>query len=322
MQTLDANGCVVQLTDEGGAVLTEYTGTAAVLFLPSEVRDHALTAVEGDAFDHAEGVVAFDVAPDHPCFRVGDGVLFDRRGERLIRYPLGREGTVYHVPAGVRQIGPHAFLGAVHLREIVVPEGVEAVDSRAFSECPELRCVRLPKSIRSCGHELLRGSHQCREIDLPQPHPFLSCEGSFLIDRQDSLLLACLPGRRDRQLTAPEDIRYVDDYAFDGCDALEKIHFHHGLRTLGRYAFYHCAGLRTVELPEGLRSIGSRAFSGCENMKSLYIPDSVTSIEYKAFNNCTRLTLVVNKGSYADRYCRQFGFPCRHRIQWPWEKND
>ena len=321
MQTLDDHGWIIEIGEDQEAVLTERVGTAACLCLPIRVSGYPLTSIEPDAFDRLEALQAFELEEGHPSFSVRDGVLFDRTGERLIRYPMARMEDTYEVPPTVRTICAHAFLGAAHLRRLVIPEGVVSAEARAFSDCPQLVDVTVPGSLVNVGHEVFRGSFRLNGIQIAPDHPVLRLEGDCLVDNQERILRLCLPGRGTVSLDAPEDIRFVDDYAFYGCDALEKIHFHHGLRTLGRYAFYHCEVLKTVELPDGLRSIGSRAFSGCGHMKQLYIPDSVTSIEYKAFNNCSRLVLLVNKGSYTDRYCRQFGFPCRHRIQWPWEKN-
>ena len=203
---------------------------------------------------------------------------------------------------------------------LILPEGILSVETRAFADCPALKEVVLPASLEDFGHEVFSNCVSLCEVAVPDGHAFLMREGCFLIDRRENVLLACLAGTGETELVAPEGIRYVDDYAFRGCNQLEKIRFHHGLRTLGRYAFYHCRSLRSVELQEGLRSIGSRAFSGCSQLKTLFIPDSVTSIEYKAFNNCEKLVLLVDKGTYAARYCRQYDFPCRHRIQWPWQR--
>ena len=320
MQTINRNGWVFQIQDNGEATLAECMLNAPVITLPAFVNGHPLTEIEHDAFDHAGPCEAFRVEEGHPAFCVIDGVLFDRAGTKLIRYPHQRAADVYEPPAGTQCIGMNAFLGSRWLSCVILPETVREIGARAFAECPQLTDVRLPASLKAFGHEVFRGCSSLKEVWCPDGSPALVREGCFLIDRREGILLTCLPGNGETELEAPADIRFVDEYAFYGCNSLQKIHFHHHLRALGKYAFYHCASLRTVDLPEGLRIIGSRAFSGCTLMRTLYVPDSVTSIEYKAFNNCDRLTLIVNKGSYTDRYCRQFGFPCHHRIQWPWQK--
>ncbi len=321
MQTINRHGWIYQVQEDDSVLLTECPAGGTMQPLPAEVDGHPLTAVEFDAFDGLSPFEAFEIAPEHPAFSVRDGVLFDREGGSLLRYPPHRSGTDYAVPAGTKRIAIGALAGAHSLERVRIPDGVTDIGAYAFDACPALESVRLPASLEKLGHEVFRGCPRLKDVDVPSGHAFLRREGPFLVNSREQLLLTCLPGGRETELIAPEGVKYVDDYAFYRCDALQKIHLHRGLRTLGRYAFYHCAALKTVELPDGLRSIGSRAFSGCDKMRTLFIPDSVTSIEYKAFNRCEHLVLQVNKGSYADRYCRQFGFPCHHRFAWPWQKD-
>ena len=320
MQTIHRDGWVFQIQDNGEATLSECTQGMPSLTIPGTVDGHPLTGSEHDAFDHAGMIEAFRTPADHPAFTSLNGVLFDRRMECLIRYPAHRSGEQYAVPKGTRVIKSGAFAGAETLESVFLPEGILSVETRAFADCPALKEVSLPLSLEAFGHEVFNNCCSLREVTVPDGHAFLKREGCFLTDRRENTLLVCLAGGAETELVAPEGIRYVGDYAFRGCNQLEKIRFHHGLRTLGRHAFYHCRSLRSAELQEGLRSIGTRAFSGCSQLKTLFIPDSVTSIEYKAFNNCEKLVLLVNKGTYAARYCRQYGFPCRHPIQWPWKK--
>ena len=321
MRMISQNGLIFRIEDSGEATLTECGQSATVLELPAEIEGHLLTDVEPDAFDHCGPVEAFAVQAGCTSLRVRDGVLFDRTGVRLIRYPSGRTDREYMPPSGTGIIGFGAFSGAQALRSVLVPDGVHTVEGLAFADCAALENVRLPLTLEKLGHEVFRGCLSLARVQIPAAHPFLRVEEGCLVDTEEETLLCCLPGTAGLEVTAPAGIRYVDDYAFYGCRDLEKVYLHHGLRTLGKYAFYHCGALKEVHLPDGVRSIGTRAFSGCVRLKSLYVPDSVTSIEYKAFNHCDQLTLAVNKGSYTERYCRQFGFPYRHRIHWPWDKN-
>ena len=321
MQTIEHGGSVYHIQDNGDAVLAEFTGQVRTLVLPRQIDGHPLTGVDHDAFEHAEPIAAFATEDGHPAFTVLDGVLFSADGKTLIRYPAGAAADRYQVPKGVTKLAAGAFLKAERLTAIYVPEGVREIEHHAFDGCGALTDISLPGTVSALGHCVFRGCGKLKNIDIPENHPLIELDGAFLIDLKEHAVVCCLPALCRAEMTVPEDIHYVDEYAFYGCLQLEKVQFHRGLRTLGRYAFYHCRNLKSVELHEGLRSIGTRAFSGCEELKTLFVPDSVTSIEYKAFNNCPRLYLSVNKGSYAARYCRQFGFPCKHRIQWPWQKS-
>ena len=192
--------------------------------------------------------------------------------------------------------------------------------SHAFSDCEKLEQLILPDSLERMGRSVFRGCVSLTRLDIMPDHPVFRRKDSFLLNLQDRSLVLSLPALTGETTEVPQDILQIGEFAFIHCSRLEKVILHHGLRSVARYAFYHCARLKEISFPSSLRSIGSRAFSGCVKLRSLRIPDNVTSIEYKAFNNCDQLTLVVGPHSYAERYCRQFHFPCRHEFRWPWQK--
>ena len=79
------------------------------------------------------------------------------------------------------------------------------------------------------------------------------------------------------------------------------------MTTIGFAAFAECMGLKRVTIPDSVTFIDVAAFSSCTGLKLIRIPDSVTSIGNYAFRNCPRLTLIVSRGSCAERHCIQEG---------------
>ena len=64
--------------------------------------------------------------------------------------------------------------------------------------------------------------------------------------------------------------------------------------------------MNDVELPDGVKSIGSRAFADT-GLQSIYIPESVTEISANAFDGCDDLKIIVEPGSYAEKWCKNNG---------------
>jgi len=83
------------------------------------------------------------------------------------------------------------------------------------------------------------------------------------------------------------------------------------VREIGGFAFKGCTGCE-ITLAEGVRVINGSALSNLRTA-TVTVPQSVAEISGRVFENCVNLTLVVNDGSYAMKYCAQRNIPCRVR---------
>jgi hypothetical protein len=81
------------------------------------------------------------------------------------------------------------------------------------------------------------------------------------------------------------------------------------LETIGEQAFLGCSSLERVILPESLTTILSSSFANDEKLTALYIPKSVTTIDDYALKNSKNVTIYGVKGSYAETFAKEKGFP-------------
>jgi hypothetical protein len=72
-----------------------------------------------------------ELVGENPAFQSHDGVLFNKEGSVLVRYPPGRAGG-YSIPPGVTSIGPSAFERCSRLRHIAIPDSVVRIGELAF----------------------------------------------------------------------------------------------------------------------------------------------------------------------------------------------
>ena len=95
------------------------------------------------------------------------------------------------------------------------------------------------------------------------------------------------------EVTIPNSVTEISDYAFSGCTALMSVTIPDSVTSIGKRAFYWCDSLTSVTLPSSVTSIDEYTFSRCGKLTNITIPNSVTSINYGAFSCCSSLTSVT-----------------------------
>lgn len=94
------------------------------------------------------------------------------------------------------------------------------------------------------------------------------------------------------KITLPDSINFIDGSAFADMESLTEIN-----------------------IPEGTTEIGWVAFYQCLSLETLVIPSSVERIGVYAFRNCDKLTAIVERGSFAEEYCKENGVKFRYKEQ-------
>lgn len=96
--------------------------------------------------------------------------------------------------------------------------------------------------------------------------------------------------RDNAEITLPDDLTKVGDYAFYGGRNLRITSLPSGITTIGDYAFGLTA-INVTSLPNGITSIGRNAFYDCTNLALTSLPSGITTISQYCFHGCTRLAL-------------------------------
>ncbi len=94
-----------------------------------------------------------------------DGVLFDKAGEILIKYPVNQSGKSYVIPDGVKNIASWAFLFSDNLTEIIFPGSLTNVSGEAFFGCAFLKNIIIPATIKNIGFHAYGYTHHHDKID-------------------------------------------------------------------------------------------------------------------------------------------------------------
>lgn len=89
--------------------------------------------------------------------------------------------------------------------------------------------------------------------------------------------------------------------------AITKITLPESITFIDTGAFGDMLSLVEINIPEAVTEIGKAAFFDCVALSKIVIPKTVKRIGEYAFRNCGKLTAVVEKGSYAEKYCKENG---------------
>lgn len=93
-------------------------------------------------------------------------------------------------------------------------------------------------------------------------------------------------------ITISEGIQIICKNALS-CATLEEVSLPQSLTMICDYAFNGCTSLKTIAIPDGVRKIGRNAFLGCTSLESASISKSVENIDDGIFAYCTKLDKIT-----------------------------
>jgi len=212
--------------------------------------------------------------------------------------------TSVTIPDGVTHIGGNAFAWYCYrLSSVMIPDSVTSIGDSAFYYC-KLASVTIPAGVTDIGRNPFEGCPMTH-IDVAADNSVYEQVDGVLFDKQQKTLVAYPHARGDNPYTVPEGVLGIGEAAFSNNGNLTGVIMPDSVTHIGDMAFWACTGLTDVTIPAGVTSIGNKAFDECDNLTSVTIPASVTSIGEEAFGWDSDITLIVDKGSFAEKYAKE-----------------
>ena len=218
------------IIDEGVTSIGEYAFyfcTFSEVSLPK-----TLESIGENAFYGCFGLETLTVAEGNPCFALNGGVLYDKKQNALILYPLAKADSTYTVPDGTEAIGQYAFAGNCNLQNVSIPNSVKSIGVGAFSSCGALQTATLPQGITELPEELFLECTMLTEADIPL------------------------------------SVTKIGTRAFNACAGLKSVSIPSGITEIGEEAFSFCSSVSgELSLPNCLKALGKNAFMGTQISK-------------------------------------------------------
>ena len=244
--------------------ITDYTGDATEVVIPSKIKRIPVTVIGESAFSN--------------CSDLTDIVI----------------------PDSVTSIGGNAFSSCSSLTSIALPSAITSIGESTFYGCTSLTSIEIPGSVTSIGEYAFRGCSGLTDIEIPDSvtciggGAFFECSGLTGIDLPDSItsinnyLFYECTSLTDIEI--PDGVTQIGHLSFHNCYNLTSIDLPDSITVINGDAFWDCSSLTSIDLPDSLTYIGDRAFHDCSSLISIEIPTSVTYIGAEAFYLCESLT--------------------------------
>ncbi len=281
-----------KLLADGTAEITEYSGSAKALEIPSEIYGYTVTSIGDFAFRDCESLRNITI-PDS-LKEIG-----------VWSFGYCTSLTSVTIPDSVTSIGSHAFYGCESLRNITIPDSVTSIGSWAFydtawyynkpdgvvyagkvayqykGEMPENTSITLKEGTKGVAGSAFKDCYNLTNITIPDSVTNIG-EYAFHYTAWYN--------------NQPDGVVYAGKFAYEYIGYMPKntsIILKEGTKGITGSAFRFCEDLASITIPDSVTSIGDGAFYNCTSLTSITIPDSVTSIGNGAFSDCTSLTSVT-----------------------------
>lgn len=152
------------------------------------------------------------------------------------------------VNEGVTNIGKHAFMSFIKLKNAKIGSTVEIIDVAAFEGCTSLVEITLPDGLKEFGEEA-----------------FFECSSLT-------------------SFTVPDKVTKLPKNMFHSCTSLKHIDLGN-VKEFGESVFRYC-GFETFVIPEGTKVLSENMFFSCDKIRTIDVPASVEEIESGAFYYC------------------------------------
>ncbi len=269
-------------------------------------------SVESYAFHDCGNLTSIGVDINNKNYISENGILFNKRKTKIVKYPEGKEEKEYVIPNGVTDIEKHAFSGCNNLISIEIPDSITSIGYSAFDGCSSLESIEIPYGVTSIQNSTFWGCSSLTNVTIPNG---VTSIGWQVFTGCSSLT----------SINIPESVTDIEITAFWECDNLESLNVDtnnqnylsengvlfnkektklirylkgkkekeytvpNTVTSIGEYAFYECNNLINVKLPDGITTIESFAFRACNSLQSINIPTAITNISDYMIYECTSL---------------------------------
>lgn len=289
----------------------------------------ATVEIGDDVFTGCNHINDFKVSVNNTAFEDKDGVLYSKRFEKLLRYPVGKTDNIYTIPTETKEIAVNAladsryiasyeveygnkyfsvqddilydfdktilyeYPSAKTINNFTVPDYVTKIMPRAFANSSIRGIFNISSYVNEIGEGAFDNCKGITEFNILGNNEKFTVVDKVLLSKNEDILVCYPSSGIEEKYTLPESIKSINAFAFKN-SKLKEINLNEGLTSIGESAFYGSLTEKII-LPETLKDIEESAFESSA-IKNIIIPASVVSIGSLAFANCPNLKSIKFDG--------------------------
>ena len=213
---------------DGTYMLSDYTGSASEVIIPSAYNGIAVTSIGAEAFYNCTNLTSITIPSS--VVQVGDGAFASCGGLKTVTFAGNSQlvgigsyafldcSSLTSIHFGenskLTSIGDWAFYRCTGLTSITIPDSVTSIDYRAFCNCTSLTSITIPDSVTSIGIYAFEDCTSLTSISFG--------ENSKLRSIDDDAFYGCTGLT---SITIPDSVKNIGNFAFEYCTSLTSIHF-------------------------------------------------------------------------------------------------
>lgn len=301
------SGDFVYILKDNTATITNYTGSATALSIPSTIDGYKVTAVGDYAFSKKTKLT--NVFVPSSVVRIDSSAFAESTNLKKVT-----------LPDNVEEIGVSAFYGCKKLTSVNIPKKLSAVNEYTFSGCTGLTEITMSDSVEAIGANAFENCSSLKTVNLSEnttvigDEAFSSCSSLYNINLEnvDQIGVGSFAYCTELGSVDISGCDYIDEYAFFDCESLNDITFSDFIDSIPQTAFQYT--LWEMNAPDGVLYAGNLAYKIigdftddtlkikegtyainnsflCYNdyVKKIELPDYLINIGESAFEGCTAL---------------------------------
>ncbi len=168
--------------------------------IPAKIKNIVSTSFEN-------AVSEFEVDIDNELYSSKDGVLYNKKQTKLVKYPCYKSGN-YTTPEGIKSISGYAFANCKNLKEVNISDGIKKFSVKCLSDS-SVENLSLPESLS----EIEAGDGHVNTADLKTVKIHEANENFCLADgllyNKDKTILYIYPNAKAGMVTFAKEVEDI-----------------------------------------------------------------------------------------------------------------